>query len=137
MDYIGRYILFIRRVSDRCQKIVRYLLMIQCQILFLNLLNKCQMKSNDESPEVFRRPIWQIKDSAYCSFLISYFMIHDLLSHDWKEIFLFIVGNCLLNERDCCKINCCAMFFTLWPSIIFFRLEWKRRLKKVHLSTVG
>ena len=37
---IGRYLLFIRRVSDRCQKNIRYLLMIQHQILFLNLLNK-------------------------------------------------------------------------------------------------
>ena len=36
---IGRYISFIRRASDRCQKNIRYLLMIQRQILFL-LLNK-------------------------------------------------------------------------------------------------
>ena len=49
----GRYLLFIRRTSDKCEKNVRYLLMIQHQILFLNLLNKCQMKSDDESSDVF------------------------------------------------------------------------------------
>ena len=66
-------ILFIRSASDRCQKKVRYLLMIQQQILFLNLLNKHQMKYDYESPDVFWCPIWRIKDNAQ---MAGIFFIH-------------------------------------------------------------
>ena len=62
---IGSYLLFIGRETDRCQKNVKYLLMIQHQILFLNLLNKCQMKSDDEPSDVFWLPIWRIKHSTH------------------------------------------------------------------------
>ena len=51
--YIGCYLLFVRRVSQRCQKNVRYLLTIQRQILFLNLLNKHHLKYDDELSATF------------------------------------------------------------------------------------
>ena len=72
---IGWYLWFIRRVLDRCQKSIRYLLMIQHQILFLNLLNKCQMKSDDDLSDVFWRPIWWIKGSACLPSFIRYFYV--------------------------------------------------------------
>ena len=35
------------------------------KILFPNLLNKCQLKSGDESSDVFWHPNWWIKDSSH------------------------------------------------------------------------
>ena len=58
-------LVFIRKMSDICQKNARYLLTIQRHMLFLNLLSKHQMKSDDELSEVFWHAIWWIKDSNH------------------------------------------------------------------------
>ena len=60
------------RLSDRCQNKIRYILMMQYQIFFLNLLNKLQMKSDDEPSDVFWNLLWQIKDSAQWPRAASY-----------------------------------------------------------------
>ena len=62
---IGLYLLFIRRGSERYHKNIIYFLTIQHQIFFLNLLNNCRMKSDDESSYVFWHPIWWVKDSTH------------------------------------------------------------------------
>ena len=55
---------FITWMADRWQKNERYLLMIQYQILFLNILNKCRIKS-----------------SNFCYHQIKYFL-YFLISND-------------------------------------------------------
>ena len=59
-------------MADRWQKNERYLLMIQYQILFLNILNKCRIKS-----------------SNFCCHQIKYFFV--LFNLEWPTVYSYYI----------------------------------------------